>query len=412
MVNDMILLNDMEVLLHHPVVIFGCSNDTYEAAGILRKLNTEKFCFCDSNLKKCGQLFQGKEVITKEELIRRDRAEKICIMIGSRRYWKEISAELEEMHVSTEYIFSCYIMKLALYFNRNRTFIPAALKEELDLLWKTEALHCKSDFQAAIDNECTYAYYQQLFGKIVHIYNPGKVGSKSVFTSCIQNHMTASHMHMILPCEMSETEKKALINTYRRQDNVRIISLLREPISRDISFFFENIWIDTYFSRKETIYDAFFTWMEKCLYKTDMGDNEYPAWYRGMNQPVFQWFQEEFFKVFDIDIRRYPFDREKGYTIIRKGNVQLLLIQLEKLDRMEAVIGDFLEDQKFRLYKTNDSADKEYHDLYKEFSRTVKIPKQYFEYYYADNEDMRHFYLDSEIQHFKDRWEKQVEENN
>ena len=44
-------------------------------------------------------------------------------------------------------------------------------------------------------------------------------------------------------------------------------------------------------------------------------------------------------EVFGIDVFAYPFDAEKGYTLIKEGNIELLLMKMEKLSELENVIG-------------------------------------------------------------------------
>lgn len=118
-----------------------------------------------------------------------------------------------------------------------------------------------------------------------------------------------------------------------------------------------------------------------------------------------KWFDEEFKEATKIDIFDYPFDKEKGYIIIKKGKIDVLLMTLEKLNDNEQTIRDFIGDQSFVLRHKNDGSKKWYSDLYESFKKRHYLNEEELKFYY-DNDVVRHFYTDEQIEQFKSKWSK------
>lgn len=117
---------------------------------------------------------------------------------------------------------------------------------------------------------------------------------------------------------------------------VRIISLVREPVARQISVMWQNIAnVNRYSERVD------FQEIERYYFK------------EGFENDEFEWFPWQIENVFGIDIYEYPFDKEKGYGIIRSGNIEILLMKAERLSGLEEVIGSFLDMSEFVLENAN-----------------------------------------------------------
>ena len=89
--------------------------------------------------------------------------------------------------------------------------------------------------------------------------------------------------------------------------------------------------------------------------------------------------------------------------------MQILLYKCEKLNQLESVIGEFLDEPGFKLKKANQADEKVYANVYRGFKEDVKLNKQYFDYYYEDNPKLKHFYTDAEVEQFKARWGKKLQ---
>jgi hypothetical protein len=78
---------------------------------------------------------------------------------------------------------------------------------------------------------------------------------------------------------------------------------------------------------------------------------------------------------------------------------------LEKLNDNEQTIRDFIGDQSFVLKHKNDGSKKWYSDLYASFKERHYLNEEELRFYY-DNDVVRHFYTDEQIEQFKSKWSK------
>lgn len=117
-----------------------------------------------------------------------------------------------------------------------------------------------------------------------------------------------------------------------------------------------------------------------------------------------EFFEKQLKGYFDIDVYEYPFDKEAGYTIIHKGNVNVMIYQMERMNDLEKQFADFYAyGDEFALLKHNDADRKWYHDSYKKAQKEIKFDREYFLECY-EGKYMRHFYSDEDIERFKQKW--------
>lgn len=109
-------------------------------------------------------------------------------------------------------------------------------------------------------------------------------------------------------------------------------------------------------------------------------------------------------------IRSLPFDKEKGYSIIRKDSVEIFVYKMEKLNQLEHELRDFLELDDFCIRHNNNSEEKSYVLTYKCVKENIRLKQAYVDFYYKDNPRMKHFYKEEEIRAFRDKWQKKVME--
>ena len=252
--------------------------------------------------------------------------------------------------------------------------------------------------------------YQMLSADdIVPVYQMGKVGSSSVCKSLERVGIDAPHIHSLYTTRGYQLFHKFLLSQknyplhkklicflfflwyrikLRRRKHLKIITLVREPISVNISSFFSNLSTSAYELEQqnvETLEEAFF----------DKFNHDY----------VLDWFDIEFLPTTGLDIYKYDFDKEAGYSIIEEGNIECLVIKLEKLNRLEKVIADFVDNDSFKLKSHNISADKWFRPIYQDFKKNVKFSSEYVDRVYS-SKLMRHFYSDKEISEFKSKYLK------
>jgi hypothetical protein len=245
------------------------------------------------------------------------------------------------------------------------------------------------------------------------VYQMGKVGSSSVMKSLQKRSIgPLFHAHFLLKIANNRSlynprvyeildVKRDIEKQVRRGEflynkiiipkkQVKIISLTREPIGRNIADFFQNFERET----GKKYEQSNFTLQEL----EDIFINFFP------HSIFLDWFDNYFKPFLGIDIYEYPFPKEQGYLRVNKDNVDLLILKLETSDIVkEKAIADFLGLKEFKLVMTNVGEDKNYRDMYKEFKQNIKLPLSYVEKM-CSSKYFNHFYKEEEIRKVYSRW--------
>lgn len=111
-----------------------------------------------------------------------------------------------------------------------------------------------------------------------------------------------------------------------------------------------------------------------------------------------RWFELEFKAVYGIDLFDFEFNKEKGYSVFRKGNIEVLIITLESLNKNFHKISDFLNlKTTIPMGKKNISNEKWYYKDYRYVVKHFKLnndilkeiySKKHFNYFYtSDHKD-------------------------
>lgn len=187
--------------------------------------------------------------------------------------------------------------------------------------------------------------------------------------------------------------RRALIDN-REKRHIKIVTLAREPISRNISSFFYNVRkyvpdFDSYSIDDATVVETL-----KVHFLNSFHEHEY----------AINWFDNELKVTFGIDIYESKFCPKKGYSIISKDAVEVLLIKLEKLKECaSSAFDEFLDIQDFRLVSSNTADDQPYSGLYRKFLEEVRLPGQYIDEMYKSRY-AKYFYSPEEIEQFRSVW--------
>jgi hypothetical protein len=180
------------------------------------------------------------------------------------------------------------------------------------------------------------------------------------------------------------------IHTIDKSRYDRIISMVRDPIGRNISQLFSE-WEEHlgYFPEK---YDP----SQFEIFKTQF-PHEWPL----------EWFDKWMWTEFNIDVFREPFNKKRHWQIY---DDKLLIIRTENLsqvirDALTEFLGlpwDIVMDTRHRnLGET--SRGEAHGEAYAEFKRNAKFDAAFLDKMY-NSKYARHFYTDNEIQSFKERW--------
>jgi len=230
----------------------------------------------------------------------------------------------------------------------------------------------------------------------IFICTMGKVGSTSLFRSIKGIHSGVVLMdHIFFPDQNKwRLQKKwKLRRLYKwvveNNNPINIISSVREPIGRNISMFFQCFNAYTGVSFR----NACFTNKElKALFLLNFPHDE----------PL-KFFDRTIKRSVGIDVFSKPFSKN-GYDDYSKGNKRLLVVRVDLDNEIkEQVLSDFLGILGLRLINANLGTDKEYWDLYKEFSRNVRFPEFYIEKM-TESKYFHHFFGQHESNDLKSKW--------
>lgn len=181
-----------------------------------------------------------------------------------------------------------------------------------------------------------------------------------------------------------------------RNGRVDVITLVRDPIARNISNFFESpLWGLNNPNTNKDISDQ----------GVDMLINQFFDEY-DHDLPI-TWFDNEFNKCLKVDM--YEYDCTSPYTVINKNNkFNLLVLRAENLTTsLEPALREFWNDNKANIDIVTDNVTKTKHNgsLYQRFLDKISVPQDYIDRMYKTR-FMTNFYTTDEIQGFIDRWTK------
>jgi hypothetical protein len=254
---------------------------------------------------------------------------------------------------------------------------------------------------------------------VLLLYQMGKVGSSTVFASLqAAGHTNAIKVHYLSDQGLSRadelyasapvrlpvpyrTQSEQIRRLLRSRNDVmwKAISLVREPIARDVSAFIQMIdMLHPQFIRDGTPDIRAITRAVRLQF---LGFSERRSY-------TCQWFEEELHSVFGLDVFSGKFDPAQGWVRLRQENLDLLILRTESLDEtIGPATAEFLgapvplvRHSSRRSSKLQAAYQKPWYDL---IVSGVRLPQVLCERIYASRYS-RHFYSSAERAQFIDRW--------
>lgn len=394
MIKDLELMKDIAPLFEKKLIVWGIGKIAPTIIEDIKDMGAGKegIFLCDSNCKLWGEEVCGNRILSPDELQRAvselDLKDVIVLVtalsVGAQDEIIESVKKRfgETVDICTKYAIEwgmrlnvknprieCKYRKIKMAeYERNNFFNPEELRKKEEMLRYFALLSLHND-------------------EIILIYQPAKVGSSSVCKSIKNHNRNALHCHTLLEVGDSSDDLYRLLNL----KSGKIISLVRDPVARRIS----EMWQGIVYTQR---YDAGvnFSGVEKWYFDGEFWNSE------------FEWFYQEMKTVFKIDVFEYPFDQEKGYSLIKQGNIELLLIKMEKLNELEDVIGEFIDIDGFQLSNENIGTTKAYRYAFQSYKNNFTISQEKLEEIYKKNEYVKHFYSEQERNELYEKWIEHV----
>lgn len=251
--------------------------------------------------------------------------------------------------------------------------------------------------------------------KHVLILTMGKVASSSVYESLKVKVKKCGvyHIHFLSKKMLDESKGyfqgkniptpyhiaiSFALNKINAKEKSKIITLVREPISRVISDFFQNhekyepeLFSENTTDFKKNVLER----ITKLIHEYTPDDN-YET----------RWFNEEIVDNLGINIYEKDFNYPEGYTIYKDINNKnkLIVIRLENLNEVFLkAMYEFLNINNVNMVVNNVGGAKEYSDVYDYVKNNLIISKDACEKIYS-SKYMRYFYTNKETKAFISKW--------
>lgn len=227
----------------------------------------------------------------------------------------------------------------------------------------------------------------------VFIWSMGKVGSTSIakaLNSVKGVAVFTSHFMNDPAHPRSQVLYKHLIAP---KIPLKIISLVRDPIGKNVSSFFQNYEKNT--GRAYATSDFSLEALNDLFFNK----------YQHHNSPL-TWFDQYIKRYTGIDVYAKPFPLSEKSCTYQQDDFELLVMRCDledaqKTRQVEAFLN--LEPGAFNIVSRNVGASKEYSKTYDEFKRHIQFPKGYLDRM-QQSQYLQHFYSRAEIDQTLERW--------
>lgn len=379
-------------------ILCGASIFTKE---VILKSGLQFNYICDYDSNKSGNVYEGIKIISYDEIIKLLKKNKL------------------KMFLSNRYV-SGTVKKLECYFKYENFKLYAFISDDLKKITEIKNITDYYDKGEQIKNILLkISFLSQCEGSIddkILIYTMRKVGTVSIKDALDESlGINNLYLHSLNPIggkeefvneinlnnrSISPYYKKAaslIKDNIKNEKKLKVITAVREPIARNLSFMFYNLQL--FLGLNSNLVN---TQNSKFAF-TEIFEDIY---YQKINHDYFlNWFDIELKNSLGIDIYEYPFDKKKGYSIIKKNNIELLILKIEYLDNCVQIIKEFTGADKFELKRKNSADSYWYKPIYDSYKEEF-IPNEEHLYKLYNSRFMKYFYSKDEITKFYKKWRR------
>lgn len=247
----------------------------------------------------------------------------------------------------------------------------------------------------------------------VIVYQMAKVGSSAVVGALTRSRLPVFHVHRMSASHLDQlrARRAALgwhiptvpvhdqlgLELYDRliapRGRARIITLVRDPIARNLSSYFEHLD---------------FIWRTGNAHGAIPLDDLCAGFFeRFTHSEPLTWFEDELQPVLGIDVYARPFPAA-GHVTIRGGTFDVLVLESEAADEVKhAALSEYLGIEVAPLRRTNITGESSKGKVYREFIRRIRFTAAYVDEL-MNARYTRHFYSEAERDEMRQRWLESV----
>jgi hypothetical protein len=228
----------------------------------------------------------------------------------------------------------------------------------------------------------------------------GQVSGRPIYATHFMNSTRLQNHMRTLKSADQEIPRHLIASQYLEKKirsaqghNWKIVTLVRDPVARNISAFFQNIG---------DFSPSFFHEMHSGTLSMSELVTVFLNEYR--HEIPLKWLDLEIKDVFGIDVFSSEFPKARGYKIYENHRYSLLLLKVEKLGEcFEEAFQQFLGTPRCEMLAQNVGAEKDYGDYYKRFKSKIRLPSEYLDEMYH-SKLCRHFYSKDERDMLRAKW--------
>lgn len=387
------------------LIFFGTGSLANRMERIYQSYGYEVKYYCYTSAKgNNAEQYKGKTVFSVDELIQYcNRNHDTVIQIAS-SYENEIMDMLKEKNINAtiliqnDFHFFINSKKLDYLNKKNPSYRTMAIKD---------SANCRKYFARNLAWE-QLDYYNLEKDVINIILSSPKTGSTTIFESCMASQDIIDPVYISYTMKPFSKEYFDVLSGCQK----RFISGIREPISQIISMFFYLWYTRNYMFDSLDLFpdhtDCQY-WFNEHFAKEDKIDNAFEIFCEVMefSSGEIDFYEKDYSIMTGIDLLQYPFDKEKGYSIIKENNSEILVYRLDKLNELESTVGKYFGAKDFSLINSNCSDDRIYKSLYKKACDSIRMKRSFIESIY-NKKLVQWCYTEEEIEGFWKKWKDNI----
>lgn len=392
----------LSVYKNNIVILWGVSEHTEKMIDLLNYHKIKIFAICDFNVEKSDKKLNEIDIISLLEL--KSLSDKGYSLVIQEIPWYDDWELVKEK--TKDYNINSYIMV-------REAWHVLLFKQRYDVyIENPKFVLAKSNNDETIVNvryEELRDFAEKSFNQPINIIcTPYKTGDYTLMET-----FKSSNIPYIQIWNSSNAFDKEMLG--KLPNEIRLFLGVRDPISQNLSWVYQLI--STSFVGETEILKGLLEqennfyhnggdaqlvwdlWLNKTKY-LENSRNEKSIFYD--IQGMLQQYTKNIF-----DFTKYPFDKEKGYSIVKDGNISIFIYQIEKLNNLTEEFTSFTGKKNLIFKNKNNASDKWISNSYKQAKKDLQISKEYFQKCYNESY-LKHCYSKEDIEKFKDKWRNNI----